>query len=347
MNYILRKKLKFYTKESLRICGMIVIAFGFITGILFMKYKPIYAVKIGNEHVEDKELFEKQIEENVTSYTAKNVNSVSIKENPEYELKLVQKGEKTNENEIIIAMQNDMEITYKYYEIALDNEVIDSVDSNEEAQSIVNELKEKNKDLNLTIAEKITTNAEDIKTNTIDVAKANITQKVNAKIQAIENAKLASQAKNKTTTKVNSTSGSNNSDVVANGVVKGIKLSVKPVSGTITSRYGSSSSIRSSNHTGLDIATKAGTPIKVVADGTVTSAAYTGSYGNLVKISHGNGVETWYAHTSAMYVTAGQQVKAGDVIAAVGSTGNSTGPHLHFEIRINGSHVNPQIYMYN
>ena len=117
--------------------------------------------------------------------------------------------------------------------------------------------------------------------------------------------------------------------------------------GTISSRYGAVSSIRSSAHTGLDISARTGTPIKVVADGTVTFAAYSGSYGNIVKVDHGNGLSTWYAHTSKMYVTAGQEVKAGDVIAAVGSTGNSTGPHLHFEIRINGNHVNPQNYVYN
>ena len=85
----------------------------------------------------------------------------------------------------------------------------------------------------------------------------------------------------------------------------------------------------------------------IVAAGTVISAKYEGSYGNLVKIDHGNGVETWYAHTSKMYVKAGQKVEAGDVIAAVGSTGNSTGPHLHLEIRVNGEHINPQKYLYN
>ena len=90
-----------------------------------------------------------------------------------------------------------------------------------------------------------------------------------------------------------------------------------------------------------------GTAIKAVASGTVTCASYSGAYGNLVKVSHGNGVETWYGHTSKMYVSVGQSVSANDVIAAVGSTGNSTGPHLHFEIRINGSHVNPQKYLYN
>ena len=79
----------------------------------------------------------------------------------------------------------------------------------------------------------------------------------------------------------------------------------------------------------------------------VTFASYNGSYGNLVKVDHGNGVETWYAHTSKMLVKAGDAVKAGDVIAKVGSTGNSTGPHLHLEIRINGEHVDPQDYLYN
>ena len=64
-------------------------------------------------------------------------------------------------------------------------------------------------------------------------------------------------------------------------------------------------------------------------------------------VDHGNGIETWYAHTSKMYVKAGQSVKAGDIIADVGSTGNSTGPHLHLEIRVNGQHVDPQDYLYN
>ncbi len=104
--------------------------------------------------------------------------------------------------------------------------------------------------------------------------------------------------------------------------------------------------MRKSSHTGLDIAASTGTPIKVVASGTVTFASNKGSYGNVVKVNHGNGIETWYAHTSKMYVSEGQKVEAGTVIAAVGSTGNSTGPHLHFELRMNGQHVNPQKYLY-
>ena len=93
--------------------------------------------------------------------------------------------------------------------------------------------------------------------------------------------------------------------------VNGIQLAVRPISGTITSRYGARSSRRSGAHTGLDIAAKTGTPIKVTTDGSVTFAGRSGSYGYLVKVSHGNGVETWYAHCSKLYVSKGQAVSAG------------------------------------
>ena len=83
-----------------------------------------------------------------------------------------------------------------------------------------------------------------------------------------------------------------------------------------------------------------------IASGTVTYAGYKGSYGNLVIISHGNGVQSYYAHCNKLLVSVGQTVSAGQVIAQVGSTGNSTGPHLHLEIRINGKAVNPQNYLY-
>ena len=83
-----------------------------------------------------------------------------------------------------------------------------------------------------------------------------------------------------------------------------------------------------------------------MADGTVIFSARSGSYGNLIKISHDNGVETWYGHCSKLYATVGQKVEAGDIIGAVGSTGNSTGPHLHLEIRVDGVAINPQNYLY-
>ena len=82
------------------------------------------------------------------------------------------------------------------------------------------------------------------------------------------------------------------------------------------------------------------------AEGTIKYAGWMGGYGNLVIISHGNGVETYYGHCSKIYVKKGQEVTAGDTIAAVGSTGYSTGNHLHFEIRKDGTQVNPQKYVY-
>lgn len=270
---------------------------------------------------------EESIKNNLMVASDKNIDAIDIKENPEYELKLVDRTLEIDEGQIINNVQDDLIITYKYYEIALNNEEIDSVNTLEEAEELIEEMKETNrdKDLDLSVIEKYTQNEEEIETNELEIAKKEAQSKIEEQLQ---------KQKEK-------------EEQDAMPEVNGIKLATNPISGTITSRYGESSSLRKSTHTGLDIAATTGTPIQVVADGIVTSASYNGAYGNLVKVSHENGVETWYAHTSKMYVTVGQTVIAGEVIAAVGSTGNSTGPHLHFEIRINGEHVNPQNYLYH
>lgn len=98
-------------------------------------------------------------------------------------------------------------------------------------------------------------------------------------------------------------------------------------------------------HTGIDWAVSYGTPIYAADGGTVTSSGWGGGYGYMIKISHGNGYETLYAHCSKLAVKSGQKVAKGQVIAYVGSTGNSTGPHLHFEIRKNGQYLNPANYV--
>lgn len=257
-----------------------------------------------------------------------NIDSIQINANPEYECKLVNRNTSTNEEKMIANLKDNITVTYKYYEIALSENTIQKVNTIEEAEELINLVKEENNTIDLTIDEKYTQNKEELSITNLEIAKQEINSKIKEAIK-IEEAKKAEEERIKALPEVN-----------------GIKLAINPVSGTITSRYGASSKIRKSNHTGLDIATSAGTPIKVVANGTVTSAKYSGSYGNLVKISHGNGIETWYAHTNKMYVKVGQKVNAGEVIATVGSTGNSTGNHLHFEIRVNGKHVNPQKYLY-
>ena len=94
-------------------------------------------------------------------------------------------------------------------------------------------------------------------------------------------------------------------------------------------------------HTGIDIAGPYGSPVRSVGAGTVISAGYEGGYGKLVKVRHDDDTVTYYAHNSRLLVAAGERVAAGEVIAAEGSTGHSTGPHVHFEVRINGNPVNP------
>lgn len=119
-----------------------------------------------------------------------------------------------------------------------------------------------------------------------------------------------------------------------------------PVSGRISSYFGGRYIFGSySYHSGLDITCSYGTSIKAADGGTVTFAGYKGSYGNLVIITHDNGVQTYYAHNSSLLVSAGDKVYQGQVIAKAGSTGRSTGPHCHFEVRVNGTAVNPLNYL--
>ncbi len=99
-------------------------------------------------------------------------------------------------------------------------------------------------------------------------------------------------------------------------------------------------------HEGLDFTANTGTPIRAAADGIVSVAELTHAYGNMVKIDHGAGLETRYAHASKLLVKAGERVVKGQVVALVGSTGRSTGPHLHYEIRLNGNALDPRQYLY-
>lgn len=98
-------------------------------------------------------------------------------------------------------------------------------------------------------------------------------------------------------------------------------------------------------HTGQDFARPEGSPVRTVARGVVVSAGWSGSYGNLVRVRHSGGLESWYAHLSVVDVTVGDEVASGDQLGAVGSTGNSTGPHLHLEIRVDGRPTDPMRWL--
>ncbi len=130
--------------------------------------------------------------------------------------------------------------------------------------------------------------------------------------------------------------------------------SIWPTRGWVTSDFGDSRGFgrRSSGghrfgrmHEGIDIAAPKGTPIMASGDGFVTYVGYRAGYGNTIVIDHGNGISSVYAHCSAVFVNEGNRVSRGMIIAAVGNTGRSTGPHLHYEVRVDGVPVNPMQYI--
>ena len=234
---------------------------------------------------------------------------------PEYEFTFIKRTEDTNEENLLMAVRDSGTIVYKTYAITLDGETKTCVNTIEEAEQVVEEIKEKHQkdlELNIAIQEIYTENSNEIEVADVTVAEASMESSISTLIRLKENS------------------------------VNGVLLST-PATGTITSRFGTR---WGRAHTGLDVAAATGTKIYAAASGTVTNASYSGGYGNLIIIDHGNGVETYYGHCSKIYAKVGDTVETGDLIGLVGSTGNSTGPHLHFEVRINGVAQNPQKYIY-
>jgi murein DD-endopeptidase MepM/ murein hydrolase activator NlpD len=121
-----------------------------------------------------------------------------------------------------------------------------------------------------------------------------------------------------------------------------------PVNGVLRSSFGERADPFSGEgafHTGVDLAVPRGTPVHVTADGVVQSAGWSGGYGKLIIVDHGDGLQTYYAHLSQFLVLPGQAVRRGQVIALSGGTGRATGPHVHYEVRLAGTAVNPYKYM--
>ena len=315
----------------IRLINIVAIALFVMTIIILFKFNLVCEVIINGEtvgYVANKEEFELKVNEIINKEEEAKLFTV-IENMPEYSLKFVDKSEQTNEEVILAKLQDSSETTYKLYAVTLDGEEKAVLASLEEAEKIVDEMTEKYEDeidLEIGITEVVTTDKEN--ETTVKVASADIDTEIEKKKEEIE-AEIEEKKE------------------IESHTVQGVYLEVTPVSGIITSRFGNRESIRSSSHTGLDIAAPYGTPIKAAAGGTVTFSGYSGGYGYVVKLDNVNGVETYYGHCSKLYVSTGEKVEAGDTIAAVGSTGNSTGNHLHFEVRVNGAVINPQNYLYN
>lgn len=318
-------------RTSVKLISLVGIASILIIGAVSLVYKPTYSVTLNGEfigYIEDKSELQKKINEYIKNGSESNVAFVEIEELPEYHLCLLKKDVVTNDAEIFDMVKSLGTTYYKYYAVLESTEPKAYVATYEEAEKIIEELKNKSSanQEKLTYVEVYETKLEEF--TTVENAVASLYVKPVVKQKTVS------------TTKV--TTSSKMSNEYRN---IGISL-IRPISGTITSRFGSRSSVRVGAHTGLDIAAPKGTSIKAAASGTVIHAGWKGSLGNLVIISHGNGVQTYYGHCSQILVSAGQKVSQGDIIAKVGSTGNSTGPHLHLEVRVDGVALNPQNYVY-
>lgn len=337
------KKVLIHTRRGIKFIILFLIATFLIIGAVAFLYKPTYSVHINGQQVgytANKSELQKRINEYIENGDGsnKNIAFVQVDSLPEYKLCLLKRNIVPNDEEIYQKTISGGIPYYRYYAILDNNEEKYYVSSFEEAEKVVNDLKEKGSTNieSISISEKYET---DLKTLTS-------TEEVVSKLY-VEPVKTVTVAKNANAGSRARASGSvNTSSRISGGKASlGISL-IRPVSGTITSRFGVSSNIRRSSHTGLDIAAPTGTPVKAAASGTVTFSGWKGSYGNMLVISHGNGVQTYYGHCSKLYAKNGQTVSQGDVVASVGSTGNSTGPHLHLEIRVNGTAYNPQNYIY-
>lgn len=332
------KKILVHTRRSAKIAILIAFSIAVIAAIVILFYKPTYSVSINGEHVgytQSKKELQKRINDYMEKNEEEHVAFVQVPNMPEYEICMLKRDIEPNDNEIFEKIKEEGIKYYRYYAILEDQEEKQYVGTFNEAEKIVEGLKEKNSNNidKISIVEKYETELKELTTTEAAIA-ALYKQKPKVVV-----------AKKNTYTTYQPSGSVNTATTTAWGAPElGISL-IRPVSGKESSRFGEISRLRSSYHTGLDISTSSGTPIAAAASGTVTFSGWKGAYGNLLVITHENGVQTYYGHCSALYVSAGTQVSQGQTIAAVGSTGNSTGAHLHFEVRLNGTAYNPENYV--
>lgn len=326
------KNIFVHVRSSLKFIFLIIVATVLIAGIISLVYRPMYSVTLNGEFIgytTNKSKLQKRINEYIENGEGNNnIAFIDVENLPEYSLCLLKKENQTNDDEIFERIKNSGTTYYEYYAIVEENEEKYYVSTKDEAESVINKLKEKK-----------SRNIDELAYTQIHATELKEFKDTESIITALYEKPVVVATSGYSTYSgariVNSSAPS--------AQVLGIGL-IKPVSGTITSRFGARAS---GNHHGIDIAAPTGTTIAASAGGTVTFSGWdTYGLGYCVKISHGNGVSTTYGHCSKLYVTAGQTVSAGEAIAAVGSTGNSTGSHLHLEISVNGVRQNPQLYLY-
>lgn len=363
VNFIVSKCIKYYGKRLVKLSSIIAIGLFIIALFICVKYKPLYKVTLDGKvigYVEDKDRMQEKIDKFANNLEG-NITSIKVEVMPAYELELVSnvKESETKEQEVLALIEENAEIKCRTYAIKLDGNEKACVNSMEEAEAIVSEIKAnvvEPIELNLEIEEQ-ERNKKEITETTIDIAKVELNKDVDVKVQAYEaeqeairkaeeEARKAEKARRARAAQVSARNNVARSSSTAGASIPATGAAfMRPVSGgMVTSPFG----YRTSGfHKGVDIATSTGTPIYASAEGTVIFSGWNSTgYGNLVIVDHGNGYQTYYAHCSQLYVSYGQYVSQGQNIAAVGSTGNSTGPHVHFQVMYYGAVQNPQNYIW-
>ena len=329
------KKIYVCLRSTVKLVSLVAVATVIITAAIILIYRPIYKVSLNGETIgycEDKDALQNKINDYMENGEEgqKNVAFVQIDDMPEYQMCLQKKGITTNDDEIFKIVKETGITYFRYYTIADDGKEKLSLSTFEEAEATIKELKKKESQnsKDLTIIEKYEMEIPELYTQ----------EKAVAKLYEKKVVVVTSSSGYPTTP---SSGFSTSRSTITKKVDLGITF-VRPTKGIVTSRFGAR---WGSVHTGTDIGVATGTPIYAAASGTVIFSGWKGTLGKFIVVNHGNGIQTYYAHCSALLVSKGDTVTAGQLIAKVGNTGRSTGPHLHFEIRLNGSALNPQKYI--
>lgn len=306
-------------------------------------YKPAVKVYLGDKFIgyfSNKQQFDEVYNALVTEKQQIDPNvKVYLESDPTFQTSYIRGSLLASQN-IYTNLRAEIKTEFTVYDVAVNGENKMTFNTSDEANKYASDLKGKVTKLNVEVKSEKVNNIDN--TTSIDTAN-NILNDIVDRNQPVELPK-ATVSNTTTTSKKTSTNttAKASSSVASTAAAQG---GIWPtVSRYISCRFGWRPEF-GDFHTGTDIAGHAGDPIYAYKSGTVIFAGWGGSYGNLVKIDHGNGFQTWYAHNSKILVSVGQTVSQGQTISLMGMTGFATGNHLHFEVRLNGVPVDSYNYI--
>ena len=352
--FIKGKWIMYYAKRAVKLTSLFAVGLFVMASIIYIKYKPSYKVTLNGQiigYVQDKEEMQKMIEE-LKNNPDENIAEIKFNSLPSYQLEFLSGDIPDDTDKVLAALQNNSTVTYRAYAILLNGKKKVTVASEAEAKEVINTLSKsdrKNAKISEVCIEKNKAE-EDIKS--AKVAKTTLKKAVES---SKKTAKKSTKKITKKTTSRSSSSRSSSKKTSSSSSVKSVGGYAFPVKGCSLSNIRNRSYPSYAGHTGIDINIGVkGKSVVAAKDGVVivsealrsSSGAYK-SYGEYIMIKHSNGTVTLYGHLKAgsRKVKVGQKVSKGQVIGTVGSTGNSSGTHLHFEVRVNGNPVNPYRYL--